>query len=159
MSWDCPGLRSLFTDAATCPGHRLLSLGARRDHPRVVHGQGIVDLTASSRPSPEQVGARHRHKCIDLVLRFDFGGGWHRPTRTLRIAAFEAPISRPRSPREPPLTLSGPLTFPVFSAENPESVRNGTPDQRAPPSRVERGQFHISHFTFRIHPLSISRKP
>jgi len=24
-------------------------------------------------------GARHRRRCCDLVLRFDFDGAWHRP--------------------------------------------------------------------------------
>ncbi len=33
-----------------------------------------------SHPSPSDlhVGARHRRRCVDLVLRFDFDGAWHR---------------------------------------------------------------------------------
>jgi len=31
--WDCPGLRPLITDAAICPGHRLLSLSRPRPRP------------------------------------------------------------------------------------------------------------------------------
>ncbi len=45
------------------------------------------------------VGAWHRRRCVDLVLRFDFDGAWHRPAPSLRLADFIAPISQPRSPR------------------------------------------------------------
>ncbi len=49
--------------------------------------------------SDSHVGARHRRRCVDLVLRLDFDGAWHRPARSLRCTDFDAPISPSRSPR------------------------------------------------------------
>ncbi len=53
--------------------------------------------------------------------------------RTLRFADFDAPISQPRSPREPPLTLFGSRGFREPRCNQPESVRSGTPAHRAHP--------------------------
>ncbi len=42
------------------------------------------------------VGARHRRRCIDLVLRCEFDGAWH------RVSAFSERVRTARPPIPPP---------------------------------------------------------
>ncbi len=85
----------------------------------------------SARPSPlataspeGNVGARHRRRCVDLVLRLDFDGAWHRPARSGRAQRRHARPSRPFTTRMGGGELS------TFNFQR-EGVRNGTPGHRA----------------------------
>ena len=127
FSGDCPRLRSLITVAAICPDTGCCACPGRcrrQVHPRIRVPHG---------------GARHRRRCCDFVLRFDFDGAWHRPTGSLRFTDFDAPIFQPRSPRLPPLTLLGPQRGGFLNALNPNNVKDGTPGQRALPATGRAG--------------------
>ncbi len=60
-----------------------------------------VPVAAAGRLPPSHsdlhVGARHRRRCVDLVLRLDFDGAWHRPARS--VPARERHARSTRLPR------------------------------------------------------------
>ena len=63
----------------------------RRDRPAAV-------TSCHPRNWIPHVGARHRRRCIDLVLRCDFDGAWHRPGRSQRARGWHARQTRPYAP-------------------------------------------------------------
>ena len=66
-------------------------------------GNGHLSLPpAGCHPSHSDlhVGARHRRRCVDLVLRCDFDGAWHRPARSQWARGRHARQTRPLSHRE-----------------------------------------------------------
>ncbi len=77
--------------------------------PRAANTNPNCELRIDRRPRPQplpaagchpshsdlHVGARHRRRCVDLVLRFDFDGAWHRPARIRCAPGRHARPSRP----------------------------------------------------------------
>ena len=97
---------------------RLLAAGGRGDQPSPAGGRKASDPAyrighgRRTRPRPQplppagchprirapHVGARHRRRCCDLVLRFDFDGAWHRPARSQCARGRRTRLSRPHAP-------------------------------------------------------------
>ena len=78
------------------------------------------------------VGARHRRRCVDLVLRSDFDGAWHRVSAFGSIRRTQRADSPCALPEVAPLDIVGTSRDEYASTLVPNNVKDGTPARRAP---------------------------
>ncbi len=116
--------------------------------PRAANTNPNCELRIDRRPRPQplpaagchpshsdlHVGARHRRRCVDLVLRFDFDGAGHRPARILSMRS-RTPARPPIAPFQDPRVGGGSWFFVLRSLFRRDCSRDGCATTPVPGAR------------------------